>query len=156
MEEKIMRKATICFLLLLCSVIAFGQQPQWTTVASVVLFSQNQNVPKTTIFTPTEPGVYRLNVYFSGGTHGAATNGAFEASVSGFDITGRPLSDDNGWGGLGTLNVHCGGFLQWGFLPQLTVSLEPNVPLVYQVLSQSASLDCVYNLAITVEQLVQQ
>lgn len=152
MVEKNMRKATLCFLLMLCSVIAFGQQPQWTTVASVALFSQNQNVPKTTIFTPTEPSVYRLNVYFSGGTHGAATNGAFEVSVSGFDITGLPLSDYNGWGELGTLNVHCNA-LHWGFLPPITVSLEPNVPLVYQVLSQISSLNCDYNLAITVEQL---
>jgi hypothetical protein len=92
MEDKSMRKMALCFLLLLCPAIAFGQQPQWTTVASVVLFNQSQGIPRTTIFTPTEVGLYHLNFYFS--TMGGGNKnqeGTFYENVYGADISGTPL-----------------------------------------------------------------
>jgi hypothetical protein len=61
-----MRKTTICLLLLLSSLAAFGQSElHWTVVKHVILTSQSAAIPRTTIFTPTKPGFYRLSAYIS-------------------------------------------------------------------------------------------
>ena len=141
-----MRKTTACFLIMLCSAIAFGQQqPQWTVVQSVVLFSQSQAIPQTTLLTPTEPGLYRLTVYFSGGG-GASPQGAFDLVVVGTDISGVPSRTE--------LGGPC-AFSRFISLSPI-VSLKPSVPLTFEVDNLGTSPGCVYNLAITVEQLVQQ
>lgn len=87
---EILRNATTCFLLLLCSAMAFGQdQPQWKVVASVVLFNQRQALPPTTILTPIGEGIYRLTLYFSGG---GAGSGSLTEIIGGFDITGAQIA----------------------------------------------------------------
>ena len=64
-----MRKAMICFVVMLCSVIALGQgQPQWTVIQHVNLSQQIHPISPVTLLTPAEPGIYWLTVYFSGGT----------------------------------------------------------------------------------------
>jgi len=61
-----MHKATICLLLLLGSLAAFGQsQPQRTVVQSIILPDQTAPIAQTTLFTPTSAGLYRLNAYIS-------------------------------------------------------------------------------------------
>jgi hypothetical protein len=147
MEGKTMRKAAICFLLLLCSAIAFGQQqPQWTVVQSEVLSNQNQPIAQT-LLTPTEASIYRLTIYFSV-VSGPSPQGAFELTVVGKDISGLPLT--------GTpFGFGCGG--PGFFQVSSAISLKPNLPLSFEVKSFGIpSQGCVYNLAITVEQLVQQ
>ena len=147
-----MRNATIYSLLLFCSGLAFGQQPQWTTVASVVLFNQSQadRYKKTTLLTPTEPGIYRLNVYFSGGGGTNNPNGewGFYTELNGFDITGQPLNFSQ--------SVQCGFGMSAFWMPQVVVSLKPQHPLTYDFGGMSPTPGCIYNVAITVEQLVQQ
>jgi hypothetical protein len=82
-----MRQATFLFLFLLCSAFAVGQ-PQWVLLANVSLFNQNQPIPETTLLIPTQPGVFRLNMYVSGG--GSGGKGVYTVALSGFDITGFP------------------------------------------------------------------
>jgi len=140
-----MSKATLCFVMILCSVIAFAQQqPQWTVIQHVALSQQSQPIPQTTLFTPTSPGIYRLTVYFSGGT-GTGT-GIWVESLNGTDITGLPL------GGSGNLAIFCRE-ANWQWTPPVVISLKPQVPLTYQVSDISAS-GCQYNLVITVEELL--
>lgn len=142
-----MGKATICLMVTMCSVIAFAQEePQWKVVQHVTLFQQSELIYWTTLLTPTEPGVYRLTVYFSGGGGGA--KGQFVASIHGFDITGIPL-------GLDGIAILCSG-KTWYQTAPITVSLKPQIPLMYEVLgSNNGTAGCQYNLAITVEQLMQ-
>ena len=143
-----MCKATICFLMLLCSAIALGQQPQWTVVQNVVLSNQNEDIAKTTIFTPTEPGLYRLTLYFS--TSGNGTTGWFLETLFGTDISGQDLSH------LAIYQLECSTAAAYRPIPPITIRLRPNTPLAYSVDSYRSNSPCVYNLAITVEQLVQQ
>ena len=145
-----MYKATIYFLLFLCSVFSFGQQPQWTTVASVVMFNQDHaDRRRVTLLTPTEPGIYRLNAYFSGGggTNNSRGQWSFYNELNGFDITGQPLYFSQ--------SVECGFGMSAFWMPQVVVSLKPQRPLTYDVGGMSATPGCIYNLAITVEQLIQ-
>src|ERR1035438_8751461 len=118
-----MSNATICFLLMLCSVVAFGQQPQWTVVQQVVLFHQNQAIPKTTLLTPNGQGIYRLNLYLSGGSFGEG-NGQIAYSLNGFDITGAQIFSAGG--------IDCGS-KEWLSMPPIMVSLAPQAPLTYQI-----------------------
>jgi hypothetical protein len=144
-----MRKVTVCFLLLLCSVLAVGQQqPQWTTVASVVLFNQEQSIPyNTPIFTPTETGIYRLNLYFSGGGTIPGPD-RFYLYMQGYDITGGQVYVQN--------YLSCQSLSLYS-MPPTMVSLKPNIPLVVGLFDQRRRPSpCQYNLVITVEQLVQQ
>ncbi len=140
-----MRNATICFLLLLCSVLAFGQEPQWTVVKHVVLLNQTQSVRFENLLTPTEPALYRLSFYFSGNGNGAGQSGYYSVSLNGTDISGMPL----GAGGY----VLC---YQIGWNSTTTTAiLKPQAHLSYTVFADNSSTNCTYNLAITIEQLVQ-
>ena len=79
-------------MMVLCSVLAFGQgEPLWTVVKHVLLFNQNQAIPLTTLLTPTEPGIYRLNLYFQGGG-GTSKFGNFIERLFATDITGYSLN----------------------------------------------------------------
>ena len=142
-----MRKVTICFLLMLCSVWALGQQPQWIVVQNVVLFNQTTPIPLTTLLTPTEPGEYRLNAYFSGLGSGSDRNSnSGELDIVGTDLTGAPMSN--------SLGLSCAQPI-FSSLPTMTMILKPQVPLVYSVRLGGTGV-CKYNLAITIEQLVEQ
>ena len=143
-----MRKAAICFLLISCATIAFGQQqPQWTTVASVVLFNQTQGISEAPLLTPTEPGIYRLNFYFSGRGTERGEQHFFTARMNYVDIEG----DKFDYTGI----VFCSESAVFS-MPPTMISLKPNVPLTYLLsLSNPSTARCHYNLAITVEQLVQ-
>lgn len=143
-----MRNATLCFLLLLCSVLAFGQEPQWTVVKHVVLMRQDLNIFQTTLLTPTEPALYRISLYLSGGVgSGPRTNAVWTATLAGTDITGARFEPT-------PLQILCNQ-ASWLSAPSITISLLPQVPLTYQVINGGGGLTCQYNLAITVEQLVQ-
>jgi hypothetical protein len=141
------RKVTIWFVMMLCSALAFGQEPQWMVVRHVVLFNQTEAIPPTTLLTPTEPGEYRLSLYFSGvgTTPGANQEGI--ADITGIDIAGAFLQT--------YVVIPCGFQPSYSSLPATTISLKPEVPLTYDVRFANRS-GCLYNLVITVEQLVQQ
>ena len=142
-----MRKATLCFLLLLCSAAAFGQEPQWTVVKHVSLMHQDLNILLTTILIPTEPGLYRISFYLSGGvTDDARIDAVWTATLAGSDVTSAPL-------GPLRLQVPCNQ-ASWVSAPSITVSLKPQVPLTYQVIANGNPRGCQYNLGITVEQLL--
>jgi hypothetical protein len=55
------RKMTVCLLVFLCSLAAHGQPLQWSVVKSIVLLNQTASIPQTTLFTPTQAGVFRLS-----------------------------------------------------------------------------------------------
>ena len=60
-----MRKTMFFLLVLLSTLVAFGQdQPQWKVVQHTFL-TGNQSIPTTTIFTPTKASLYRLSAYIS-------------------------------------------------------------------------------------------
>jgi hypothetical protein len=144
-----MRKAAIFFLVLLCSAISYGQEPQWTVVKHVFLTQQTANIFHTTLLTPTEPSLYRISAYLSGGVGGSPrTNAVWTATLAGSDITGAAFKP-------APLQVPCNQTV-WLSAPSIIISLEPQVPLTYQVIDGGGGLTCQYNLAITVEQLVQQ
>ena len=146
MEEKIMRKAIPC-LLLLCSVIAFGQEPQWTVIKHVTVMQQTQSVAGA-LLTPTEPGIYRLNLYFSGSGGGKGDQSYFIAHIHAIDTTGVPVD--------GGQTLYCNAAAAY-WMPPIMVSLKPQQALSYYVIASPISTaGCQYNLAITVEQLVQQ
>lgn len=139
-----MRNAILCFLLMLCSVLAFGQEPQWTVVKHLILTQQNTPIPFTTLLFPEDAGIYRVNISFSGS--GTENTGLWEAQLGGTDISGGQLN----LGGEADCNVP-----NWTPIPSVMVFLKAKVPLVYRVFGRSATPSCQYNLAITVEQLVQ-
>ena len=140
-----MRNAKVFCVLLLGSVISFGQQqPQWTVVEHVELMQQSQTIPLTTLLTPAESGVYRLTAYFSsvGGT--AATT--WSESLSATDVTGGLVN--------GNLNLNCRTGHYWSSTPPITAVLKANAPVTYQV-SNNGAATCQYNLVIVVEELQQ-
>ena len=144
-----MRKATLYFLLIICSILAFGQEPQWIVVKHVVLFDQKQPILKTTLLTPAEANFYRLTVYISGGGGRPSASEAFVVDVNGTDVSGQS------WDLSPVLPCN---ILSVIGLPPYTLISKPNLPLTYEVYRRPASVlssDCTYNLAITVEQLVQ-
>ena len=56
-----MRNATICFLLVMCSVIAFGQdEPQWKVVKHITLMQQRQPMSQAGLLTPAEIALHRV------------------------------------------------------------------------------------------------
>jgi hypothetical protein len=138
-----MRTAAICFLLLLSSVLAFGQEPQWTVVKHLTLTQQNTPIPFTTLLIPEDAGIYRVNISFSGS--GTEHVGVWGAQVGGADVSGAQLN----LGGEADCNVP-----NWTPIPSVMVFLKAQVPLVYRVFGRGATPSCQYNLAITVEQLV--
>ena len=143
-----MRNATLCFLLTLCSAVAFGQQePQWTVIKHVTLMQQNLDIFLTTLLTPTEPGFYRISSYLSGGVASDPGNEAvWTATLAGTDIAGAQFKPV-------PLQIACNQ-ASWLSAPPITISLKPQVPLTYQVIAGGGSRPCQYNLAITVEQLL--
>ena len=121
-----MRKATICFLLVLCSVIAFGQEePQWKVIKHLVLLNQNQFVRSENLLTPTEPALYRLSFYFSGNGKGT---GLYVGSLNGTDISGMPVNTGS--------DILC---KQIGWNSTTTTAiLKPQVPLSYTIFVNNA------------------
>ncbi len=139
-----MRKTTICFLLVLCSVLAFGQdEPQWKVVKHITLMQQNQPVSQA-LFTPTETAVYRVTFYFAAG--GGNSSASWVGNLRGTDATGAFL------GGGDIISCAHPNL----FSISVMAVLKPDVPLTYEVDQFIASTStCQYNLAITLEQLVQ-
>ena len=141
-----MRKAAVCFAMMLYSTVAFGQeQPQWMVIQHLNLSQQSQPIPQATLLVPTEPGLYRISVYMSVG--GGTGSGAWLEILSGTDITGASLE------GNGTLVLPCKE-ASWFSAPPFTVSLKPQEPLTYQVKASTGAPGCQYNLAITIEELL--
>lgn len=142
-----MRKASVCFLLVLCSTVAFAQQqPQWTVVSHLTLLQQNEMFV-TTLVTPTEPSLFRITVHFSGGQKGG--RGGFDLVLLGTDILGQQVG--------GQWHVSCNGNGDSSVV--IPTMLKPQAPLQLQVSDGNGDYSlptCQYNLAIAVEQLVQQ
>src|SRR5262249_24088345 len=87
-----MRKSAIYLLLVLWSAVALAQdEPQWKVIKHVVLTNQTQQTSRT-LLVPTEPGVYRLNLYFSVTGGGLGDAYFYEAQIGGTDISGAQLS----------------------------------------------------------------
>lgn len=137
-----MRRTTICFLMLLCSVAALGQ-PQWRVVKSLALTSQTAPIPQTTLFTPTRTGVYRLSVYLSGG--GGMGPGDWLLFVRWTDLTGASSA-------IRELQVTTGK-ANWTQHAPSMLSIQSGTPLVYEVDAVGDTSGCDYNLVITIEQL---
>ena len=142
-----MRKASSFLLLLLCSAVAFGQEPQWTVIKNVDVVQQEHNIFLTTLLTPTEPGLYRISFYLSGGVVSNPRSDAFwTATLAGTDITGARFEP-------APLQIPCNQ-ASWLSAPSITIALKPQVPLTYQVIAGGGASTCQYNLAIIVEQLL--
>ncbi len=138
-----MRRPTILFLLL--ALPASGQHlPQWKVAHSVILSNQTNPIPLTTIFTPQAQGVYRLSVYFSGGG-GTPAAGDWDMSANWTDLTGAG-------GDFDELQVNTGDANWTQHTPSL-LSIEPDTPLQYEVVSVGNVSGSDYNLVLTVEQL---
>jgi hypothetical protein len=79
-----MRSLAICFIVILGSrVTALAQAPahEWKVVEVVQLTKQTEATPTTTIFTPTEVGLYRVNILMAcGGSkgHGGANEPSWQ------------------------------------------------------------------------------
>ena len=78
---------------------------------------------------------------------GGHNSGTFYENIYGADITGRPL-------GVAIFASCSGEYLP---LAPITISLKPDVPLEFATHHEGPPgiTPCVYNLAITVEQLTQ-
>ncbi len=97
-----------------------------------------------TLLVPTDPGIYRLNLYFSIGGGGNGLQSYFLTQLHGTDITG----------GSGE-GLYCSDSAEVYWMPPIMVSLKPQEPLTYRVAaSKVPTAGCQYNLAITVEQLM--
>jgi hypothetical protein len=129
-----MRKTTmLCVLMLVGSLTAFGQSPvQWKVVQSLVLIRQTVPAQETTVFTPSEAGVYRISVYWS--ETGKGSNQQFTLSWT--DITGS--AQELGMSGVGPSRSS-----PFVFIPKI------GTPITYV---GSGSIG-VYNVAFTIEQL---
>jgi hypothetical protein len=129
-----MRKTTmLCLLMLVGSLTAFSQsQPQWKIVHSLILIRQTVPVQETTIFKPSEAGVYRLSAYWS--ETGKGSNQQFTLSWT--DITGS--AQELSMSGVGPSRSS-----PFVFIPKI------GTPITY-VGSGSTG---VYNVALTIEQL---
>jgi len=127
-----MRKATMCLLMLLCSLPAFGQnQRQWKVVRHRAVAGLTVKIPLTTLFTPTKPGFYRLCAYISS-TGGIKT---WQLDWQWTDIAGTLLE----------------GSIVGGNPSQVVFLLVPKggTPVVYSTEGQGGS----YNIVYTIEQL---
>jgi|HubBroStandDraft_5_1064220.scaffolds.fasta_scaffold13696_3 hypothetical protein len=141
-----MHKATICLLMLLCSIAVSAQkQPQWKVVQAIAVTNQTAPIQETTLFTPIYGGVYRLSVYMSGGA--GKPGASWDLSVAWYDLTGA--SSD-----FGELQVSTGG-ANWTQHAPSMLSIMPGTPLLYSVQPDGNTSGSYYNLAITLEKLEQ-
>ena len=137
-----MRKATLCLVVLLCSLAAYGQkQPQWRVVKSVSLFDQSEPIPNTILFTPSTFGVYRLSGYMAGTNLQSGT--ALEFFMSWTDASGSPESSS---------------MVVQNQIPSETINptvftVHPGTPVVYDVEAAPPPVGYTYILVLTVEKL---
>ncbi len=128
-----MRKATICLLLLVCSLAAFGQnEPQWRVVKTGVLVKSNQT-GFATLFTPQVSGLYRITGYIS------TNEGGQEFGVT------FAWTDVSGFSAGSTLTA------TFGNPAQIVLPFFPSAgtPATYFITGTVGT----YNLAYTIEQL---
>jgi hypothetical protein len=145
-REAVMGKATMCLLVALCSLAAFGQnQPQWKVVQSVILTHQTAVIPQTTIFTPNRPGLYRLSGYMTASAKQAPKGDGFY-----FTFACSDLSD-----GFCGASMHSEYLVDQPALvnPQISYlfSPHPGTPVSYLVTAPPPTVE--YTLAFTIEQL---
>jgi hypothetical protein len=143
-----MRKATMCLLVALCSLVAFGQnQPQWKVVQSVILTQQTAAISQTTIFTPERSGLYRLNAYISGK---AMNNIQFNPSLNFYFMCSDRFQQGDCGAFMG-LNVH-GPHTQ--YIGSYVFSPRPGTPVSYLTsVGNPPPMNLQYDLAFTIEQL---
>jgi hypothetical protein len=126
--------------------------PSPTILAKAKLVNQTAPIPATTIFTPSQDGLYRVSVYMSqtqlGGGYGAwdfNLNWSDNAGTEG--ATPYELSDNNGFDGHYVNNLNAS-------LPGATILLEAirGVPVTYSVQALSSPAGS-YELYYVVERL---
>jgi len=133
----------IACLILLLSAIAFAQEPQWTVVSNVVVYNQTQGVGQTTLFTPSETGLYRVSFYMSAPPYAGPLVGGVIAFYDGTDVSGVIIGE--------AITTPCRGTPSQQSTIPTTYALAAGQPFTYTVVGGG----CPYNLAIVVEQLVQ-
>lgn len=143
-----MRNATICLLLILCSMAAFGQnQPQWKVVNAVALTNQTAPIAQKTLFTPTAPGLYRLDAYLS------ATNLPGQQNDPSWSFLLIYVDLMTGQGEGAGMIVQANG-VSTSYIGSYVFSIQPGTPVSYLVsASDPPPANSEYSLAFTIEQL---
>jgi hypothetical protein len=138
-REAHMRKLTIYSLFLVFCCLAFGQTaPQWKVIKAVTLNHQTAAIPPTSLFTPTNPGFYRLSAYISSA---GTSQAVWTLSFSWNDLNG--VYEQSGTTAIDGPPSPPLGFV---FVPQ------PGLPVNYSV--SPVGLEAgYYDVAFTVEQL---
>jgi hypothetical protein len=116
--------------------------PQWKVVQVVQIVQQNSVVPVTTLFTPTDAGLYRVVAYMS--TEGAK-NGGWQMVMLWNDLTGLQAA-------FSTSANTGNGLKAWGSTQVVTFSPKPGNPVTYSVVEEGNVANR-YNLTFTIEQL---
>lgn len=134
-----MRKLTLCSLFFAFCCVAFGQAaPQWKVIKLVTLNHQTAAVSQTTLFTPTNPGFYRLSAYISSA---GSSQAIWTLSFSFNDLNGEPEQV-----GTTAADGPCSPSLEFVFAPQ------PGVPVSYSVSPVGIEAGY-YDVMFTIEQL---
>jgi hypothetical protein len=120
-----MRKAAICAIVIFGSWVApLAQAPvhEWKVVQVVQLTKETSEIPTTTIFTPTEVGLYRVNILMACG--GAKGHGG--ANSPSWQLAFYYGANSNHF------EVGCGGGSNGGSVPYL-ISPSAGTPATYAV-----------------------
>jgi len=139
-----MRNTAICLVVILGAwLTAIAQEaPQWKVVQVVQIVQQNTPVAVTTLFTPTDAGLYRVVAYMS--TEGAK-NAGWQMVMFWDDLTGLQAAF--------SISANTGGGLKaWGSTQVVTFSPKPGNPVTYSVVQEGAVANR-YNLTFTIERL---
>ena len=126
--------------------------PSPVIVARAKLVNQTSPIPTTTIFTPTQNGLYRLSVYATVTRTGSVATGWQ------YDIF---WTDDSGPqnGGQGLINGSDGntGSFTWtnagNYGAVLVLEAAAGTPITYDILQQGAPDNAAYSLYYTLERL---
>jgi hypothetical protein len=144
----LMRKVMLCGLVLLCSCVSFSQTvPQWKVVKAVFLRNRTAAIQETTLFTPTENGLYRLSGYMSASNLQGIQNAFWSFILRYTDLTqlesnSSMLVQGNG-GVINTIDSHVFAVLK-------------GTPISYEVIKSDnppPPPDAEYTIAFTIEQL---
>lgn len=133
-----MQRATICLLVLFCSLTAFAQtKPQWTIVKTVAKTNQTASVPETTLLTPKSDGLYRVQAYLSGHAGG----GTWTLTLNLTDLSGQTF----------TLPIVADSDNLWTSVFPIMASPMPGTPVTYEIAANGNGSS--YSFAITIERL---
>lgn len=145
-----MRKATLCFLLVLfCSWCGYGQSPteQSTSFPRVVAtfkrWNQTDQIPEKTLFTPTGFGVFRVSVVLVVTVGNNQQNSHWVPTFAWTDGSGREQWSET----VDTYSPTSGGV-------DLPLRDLPSKPIRFEVSSVGDTTGSKYNVFVVVEQLM--